>query len=477
MLIVCCGLPGSGKSYLAKKIARKVNARIISSDSVRKENCKKPCYDEKSRFLVYEKMFEEAEKLLDKGSVVLDATFYKKFLREKARKVAEKKKVLFFVIEKTASDLIVKKRMDQRKKKKTEKSDADYRVYKKLKKEFDEIKEKHFSVEEADGKELEEILNQMHLEEIRFFLSKKEAYSEKIRKLEIKETHISLVFLNGKYAYKIKKPINLGFLDYNSIEKRKKFCNEELKINSMLSSDVYKKVVALKKREGKIFTFGEGKTVDYAVKMKQLPEKAIMTNALEKNKVTKKTIEKIATKIASFHEKRKTKESKKHGSSKEIWNAFSNSFLVEKQIGKKIKIVEKKTRKFLDKNKKLFEKRIKKGKIRECHGDLHSGNIFLINGKPIIFDAIEFNKSISCCDVAAEIAFMCMDLEFYRKENLSRAFIEEYCRITGDYEIVRLIMFYKCYRAGIRMMANAMNNNLKTAEKYYELMNKYAGEF
>ena len=480
MIVISCGLPGSGKSFLAKKLAKRFKAKLLSSDILRKKMIKNPAYRRKEKLKVYDKLIEEAVKEAERKDVVIDATFYLASLRKKAMKAAEKAKVPLFIVEKTASEKDVKARMKKRPNMKNEKSDADFAVYRKIKKIFEEIKETHFSIEYADGESFEKLVNDFHLAEIKHWLSRKEAYKEKAGKVEIKETHISVVFLNGTNVYKLKKPINPGFLDYSTLAKRKALCREEIRINSLLSKELYLGVAEIKKHNGRITVGGKGKTIEYAVKMKQLPEKEIMTKLLAKGKVNEKIIRNIAKQMTEFHKKVGGKDALNYGKPKDIWNAFSNAFLVKNKIGRDATVIEKKARAFLRKNGKLFMKRVRKKKIKDCHGDLHSGNIFIHNKRAYIFDAIEFNKAISSCDVAAEIAFMAMDLEFNNKKKLADVFVEEYCRLTNDYEIYKLIGFYKCYRASIRMMANAMQGSqtgLKTAKKYAKKAVEYTKIF
>lgn len=477
MLIICCGLPGSGKSYLAKKLSKSLGAKRISTDAMRRKIRGAPDYSEAGKRIVYERMFDEAAKQLKEKDIILDATFSKAEMRETAGKLAEKNSVPFFIVEKIADEKTVAERMKRRNAvKKKRDSDADFEVYRKIKGEFEEIKESHAAITDSDSKEFEEFLGKIHLEEIRHGLGRREAYRE-TGEVKIIETHISLVFLTSKHAYKVKKPVNLGFLDYSSLAKRKRFCEEEVKINNMLSKGIYLGVVAVKKNNGGAMIGGKGKTIDYAVKMKRLPEEEIMAHLLEKNLVEEKTVREIASITARFHAK--SRRTPQYGSPKAVWKAFSSAFLVKDKIGKAGEI-EVKAKKFLDENRKLFLKRAKEGKVRECHGDLHSGNVFIHEGKPIVFDAIEFNKAISCCDTIADAAFMAMDLEFHGKKELADAFIEEYLKITKDYEAKKLLPFYKCYRAAIRMMANAMNGTkkgLETAERYAGKALEYAGNF
>ncbi len=322
-------------------------------------------------------------------------------------------------------------------------------------------------------------------------LKNKDAYDEEVEKIEILQTHISYVFLTGKYAYKVKKAVNLGFLDYTTLEKRKFFCEEEVRINSLLSEDMYIGVVPINKKGDKIKIRGEGKTVEYAVKMLEMPQESIMTNLLIKNRVNDKHIKEIAKIIHKFHEKtRSDKEVKEYGRTKYILANWVQNFDQTKEFKKflgedKYFYIKDKVMEFIEKNKEFFEKRRKNCRVKECHGDLHSGNIF-ITDKIYIFDAIEFNKAFSCSDVANEVAFLAMDLDFHGRKDLSELFINEYIKLSGDSEIYKLLDFYKCYRAYVRAKVNCFKladmhvpdherkEAKELAKKYFDLAHEYA---
>jgi aminoglycoside phosphotransferase family enzyme/predicted kinase len=480
MLLISCGLPGSGKSYLATKLSKRFGAALLRSDVVRGSLLREPSYTKREKFLVYEEMLERAGKLLDKGSVVLDATFYRASLREKARELAARKNVPFFIAEKLAKESDVRKRMKKRGGKDRFRSDADFAVYRKVRDEFEPLEEGHFTIEFADGADFEKLADSIRLEDVKYWLTKKEAYAGKTGKIEMRETHISVVFLNGRHAYKVKRPIKPAFLDYSTLAKRRHFCLEEVRVNSMLSPQLYLGVAAIREIRGRLRIGGKGRVVEYAVKMRQFPEKRMMTRLLPEGRVSEKIVRNIAGQVASFHKKAGCCNALKYGTPEAVWKAFSNAFLVRDAVGKKADVIEKAAKGFLKRERKLFLRRVKGKRIRECHGDLHSGNVFIEKGRPYIFDAIEFSRAISCCDVAAEVAFMAMDLEFHRRKGLADAFVSEYCRITRDYEILKLLGFYKCYRASIRMMAHAMEGGtagMRTAKRYAAKAVEYTKEF
>ncbi len=310
-------------------------------------------------------------------------------------------------------------------------------------------------------------------------------FNEKIQ--EIKETHISYVFLTKKQAYKIKKDVKFTFLDYSTLEKREFYCKEEFRINKLLSHDLYIKVSPLVKEGDTLILSNSGFPLDYAIVMNRMPEKYIMRNLIEKNKITIETIEDIALKVLLFHKMAKVDSKGKYGSLANIKrNVFDNFKDLECFIGDlysndEFNTLIRKNLEFMDNNATLFEKRVKKSKIIETHGDLHSGNIFVTPKDTFIFDAIEFNPGINTTDVAAEIAFLCMDLEFLGRYDLSKAFSDKYILESNDKEILKLLPFYKGYRACVRAKVNGYNAAVDNAAKeltikYFYLALKYMEE-
>jgi hypothetical protein len=284
---------------------------------------------------------------------------------------------------------------------------------------------------------------------------KSETYDEEPGKIELTQTHISFVFLTRNYAYKVKKAVNLGFLDFTTLEKRRFFCEKELEINRRLCGDMYLEVVPVNKsRIMKIR--GEGETVEYAVKMKRMPQERMMSKLLEKNKVDKKLIDRIAKVIAEFHSKAETNSTiNKFGSLTIVGTNWNENFeQTRKFIGRTIfmkdfKFIHERINDFMKRNALLFEKRIAEDRIRECHGDIHSGNIF-ITDRIYIFDAIEFNERFRYSDVASDVAFLAMDLDFKELIDLSNFLVDRYIKYSGEQDLIRVLPFYKCYRAYVR---------------------------
>lgn len=292
-------------------------------------------------------------------------------------------------------------------------------------------------------------------QEIAEALLKPEAYDEDPGSIDLVQTHISYVFLTDRYAYKMKKAVNFGFVDFTTLEKRKFFCEKELELNRRLCEDLYLEVVPINESEG-IRIKGTGNTVEYAVKMRRMPQERMLSKLFERNEVDNRLIDRIAKIIAEFHSKAETNQRiSKFGTLATIETNWEENFdQTEDFVGKTItkenfEFVRKKVREFMASNSSMFEKRIAEGRIRDCHGDIHSGNIF-VTDRIYIFDAIEFNDRLRYSDVASDVAFLAMDLDFKRRLDLANLLAERYIRYSGDSGVNALLSFYKCYRAYVR---------------------------
>lgn len=283
-----------------------------------------------------------------------------------------------------------------------------------------------------------------------------EAYPRRPHKVEMIQTQMSFLFLTGEYVYKVKKPVDLGYLDYTTLKKRHYFCCQELELNKRLCPDAYLGVVPIVEREGKLYVEGQGRIVEYAVKMKQLPGERMMDVLLLRGKVTEDMILRVAARLADFHGKAETNSDiAAFGELVVIRQNWEENFTqTERYVGISIPKarydrIKNETDSFLKENASLFAKRVKEGKIKDCHGDIHAAHICFLNGV-CIYDCIEFNQRFRYCDVASELAFLSMDLDHYQRPDLSRHLVDAYVRLSGDEEILKLLNFYKCYRAYVR---------------------------
>lgn len=288
-------------------------------------------------------------------------------------------------------------------------------------------------------------------------LLKPEAYPEPTTKVELVQTHVSWIFLTNSHAYKIKKPVDLGFLNFSSIDRRRFYCNEEVKYNRRLCPDMYEGVVELRQTPTGFGFFGNGQIIDYAVKMKRLPADRMLDRLILNDLVSNEDIRAIARAISDFHRSAPTSPAiSEHGRLDRIlytWNenlelavSFENSTLPASER----EIIKSWITSFIDQNTGLFEKRISNGFIRECDGDIHLENICLVNGAIYIFDCIEFSDRFRCCDTASDMAFLLMDLDFHGRRDLSAEAIAAYHEASGDDGMFGLMNFYKIYRAFVR---------------------------
>ncbi len=331
------------------------------------------------------------------------------------------------------------------------------------------------------------------------------AYPDAPQGIEMVQTQMSFVFLAGDYVYKVKKPVNLGYLDYTSLAKRLFYCQREIELNQPLCPDAYLGVVSITQDKGDISIEGEGEVIEYAVKMRHLPQEAMMNVLLASNRVSAEMVTSVAQKLAEFHQKAETNTtiSAFGDLNTIIQNTEENFSQTVRYIGstisrEKYRHIKDYTNTFIGDNASLFRKRIADGKIRDCHGDLHAAHIcFLSSLKAAssstsrliddicIYDCIEFNDRFRYCDVASEVAFLAMDLDHYGRADLSQSFVNAYVAFSQDKELLQLLNFYKCYRAYVRGKVESFKLNdphiseeekarvLVVAKSYFELAESY----
>jgi len=274
-------------------------------------------------------------------------------------------------------------------------------------------------------------------------------------------THISWVLLAKDHAYKVKKPVRFSFLDFSTPELRERFCREELRLNRRLSPDVYMDVVEVKERDGAISVGGVGRTIEHALVMKRLDTSRMMDGLLRKGEVREGTVREIARMVADFHG-RIERLTEGFGSPETVFAQMDDLRNHEGAIGEACGMADDvgplldRCRAFVERNRGLLQARMRDGFIRDCHGDLHSGNIFIMD-EPVIIDCIEFSRDFRCVDAASEVAFMAMDLDHHGREDLSEAFVDEYLSKTHDPELGTLLPLYKCYRANVRAKVAAID--------------------
>ena len=277
--------------------------------------------------------------------------------------------------------------------------------------------------------------------------------------IQLLQTHISFVLLTGAYAYKVKKPMNFGFLDFSTLEKRKYFCEEELRLNRRLAPELYLSVLPIIETDGK-YSFdqtGTGTPVEYAIAMPEFSQDDLLIEMFASGRLTAEHVQEIGEQLAAFHQRAETNEHINSFGTMEAVRAVANDNYTstEKYVGiaqteEQLAQTRAYTDKFFAENESLFSDRIAKDKVRECHGDVHLKNICLYQDKIQIFDCIEFNEPFRNSDVLYDAAFLLMDLQFRGRKDLANIFLNTYLERTGDYEGAVLLPLHCSMRAYIR---------------------------
>ncbi|MBJ6727485.1 bifunctional aminoglycoside phosphotransferase/ATP-binding protein [Geomesophilobacter sediminis] len=323
-------------------------------------------------------------------------------------------------------------------------------------------------------------------------LLKPAAYLESTGSVVLRQTHVSYLFLTDSFVYKVKKPVNFGFLNFSTVDRRRFYCEEEVRLNSRLSPELYLGVVELRQApEGGAF-HGSGAVIDYAVKMKRLPEERMLARLLEEGAVGAADLEAIARTLGAFHlEARRGPEIDACGTVAAVTRNWEENFREAAPfVGTTLPqgdlaVVRGYVDRFLHESGALIQDRLQKGFVRECDGDVHSANICLAE-RVYIFDCIEFNERFRYSDTAADTAFLLMDLEFSGRAELGAPFLATYRTVTGDDVPPRLLDFYRAYRAFVRgkvesleagdpQVPQAQREEARSrAERYFRLCRGYA---
>jgi aminoglycoside phosphotransferase family enzyme len=284
-----------------------------------------------------------------------------------------------------------------------------------------------------------------------------EAYPHPADDLELHETHISWVILAGPYGYKIKKPVNLGFLDFSDVERRATDCTDEVRLNRRLCPDVYLGVCWLAERNGELFVGGDGRPVEPIVQMRRLPADGMLPHLLRNGAADADLAARIGHHLARFHASAEAgPDVDQYGSPTVVRANWDEAFRQTERLPEEILPAETRAAirdyvgRFLHEQAALLERRVATGRIRDGHGDLHAASICVEGASLHLFDCIEFNTQFRCADVAAEVAFFAMDLDHYGRPDLAAAFVDAYIGDSGDAELRSLLDFYRCYRAYVR---------------------------
>ena len=340
-------------------------------------------------------------------------------------------------------------------------------------------------------------MHNKQLPEFVSFLLQPAAYDPAPSAVKLVQTHISYVFITDDLVYKFKKPVDFGFLDFTTLEKRRHFCQQELILNRRLCPSIYLGLVALEKTDaGFSLTNPDraatGNIVEYGIKMKRMPEERMMANVIKAGRLVPEMLDKVCDVLVPFYAEAeggpKIQEfGRPAGVGVNISENFSQTeaFIGSPSLSRdQFERIRNFAAAFLDHDER-FAARIKAGRIRDCHGDLYSANICLAD-QVYIFDCIEFNERFRYCDVASDIAFLAMDLDYHGLTDLSGHFVARFIEKSGDAGLGPMLNFYKCYRAYVRGKINLFTaadpkvdketktGCLQMAGEYMRLAERYA---
>jgi len=306
------------------------------------------------------------------------------------------------------------------------------------------------------------------------------------------QTHVSYVLLTGTYVYKIKKPVNYGFLDFSTLEKRQHFSQEELRLNQRGASELYLEVLPITQVGEQFQLGGAGEAVEYAVKLLQFPQEGLFTNLHDRGELTSDLLVRLATVLAMFHQQSPSSDYiRRFGEVAKIREAIDENY---EQTQKYIGIAQtaeqfEETRQYTDRlfaeRKAVFDRRRDQGWIRECHGDVHLRNITLWKDTIYLFDCIEFNEPFRFVDVMFDVAYIVMDLDVRDRPDLSTLFLNTYLEQMGDWEGMQVLPLYLSRQSYVRAkvtsfllddpgVADAVKQEaIATARRYYQLAWSY----
>ncbi len=292
-------------------------------------------------------------------------------------------------------------------------------------------------------------------------LRKPTCYPHPVDTIAVLETHISWVILAGCFAYKIKKPLDLGFLDFSALTKRRFYCEEEIRLNRRLAPDLYLDVIAIG-GDAEQPVLGAEPAFEYALKMQRFDTALQMDNLLENGLLTTQHIDHLATTLAQFHSHLPAMPlDSEFGTAASIAAPARENFqrlkaLLPSEDGPRLAVLATASEAEFSRCREGFEQRRQAGWVRECHGDLHLGNIVVLAGQPTPFDALEFSASLRCIDVISDLAFLLMDLQQRDRADLAFRLLNAYLAETGDFAGIGVLRFYLGYRAMVRAKVAAI---------------------
>lgn len=317
-------------------------------------------------------------------------------------------------------------------------------------------------------------------------------YPHPVEAIQLIETHISWVLLTGEFAYKIKKPVNFGFLDFTDLSARQHFCAEELRLNQRLTHDLYLEVLPITGTAEAPQLGGSGPAIEYALRMRQFPQEGLLSTLQANGELNQGHIDALARQIAEFHlAAPQVPQEHYQGTPQAVMDPVRQNFeqirpfLDDKADLLQLDALQAWATTSFDRLAGVLGERKTHGFIRECHGDIHLGNATVIEGQVVIFDCIEFNEPFRFTDTWGDTAFLAMDLEDRGLKSLARRFVSQYLELTGDYQGLQLLNFYKAYRAMVRAKVAlfsmpqgaeglARANGLRQYRRYADLAESYS---
>ncbi|SET78857.1 MULTISPECIES: AAA family ATPase [Marinobacter] len=308
-------------------------------------------------------------------------------------------------------------------------------------------------------------------------------YDHPVDSFQVLETHISQVVLTGDYAYKIKKPMDFGFLDFSTLEKRRHFCEEEVRLNQRLAPSIYLDVVPITGSPEQPALNGAGEPFEYAIRMRQFRQDQLFNGLQERGQLSPERLSELAEQVARFHDTLPpVPEEKPLGTPAAVFAAMQENFdQIRPLLGSdqvledQLTALEDWTRSTFERQQDVIARRRADGYVRECHGDLHLANITVYQEKVTVFDCIEFSEPFRWIDVINDLAFLLMDLESRREFALASHTLNAYLEWRGDFDGIELLPLYKAYRAMVRAkiaLFTRGNPGLSEAEKE-ALLQKY----
>lgn len=274
---------------------------------------------------------------------------------------------------------------------------------------------------------------------------------------QVMETHSSWVLLTGTMAYKIKKPVDFGFLDFSTLEKRQHYCHLEFDINRKLAPGIYKEVVKITGTLEKPVLNGKGEAIEWAIQMYEFPQENLLSTLLVEKRLTPRMLDSTAHRLARFHQQAaRTRPEMEYGTPEQVHAQIVQNFeqirplLTQASDLSCLSTIENWSNAQFQKLKPVFQARKNLGYVRACHGDIHLGNAVLLNFQPVLFDAIEFNEGFRWTDTMADLGFLVMDLKDKHSPQYANRLVSVYLEHSGDYHGLQVLTYYVVYRAMVR---------------------------